>query len=168
LHLIGYLNPVLRGWANYHRYAVAKRTFAYNDSRIWFMLWQWAKRRHPNKGARWVKAKYFTTQRYRNWVFAAMVDPRKKQRLTLFLEGSIPIKWYNKIRMGANPHDPDIKRKASVVAHTNVAGTKYSQVACRSDEPRIQNQLSWLAGIHWRKSTFLSQENRRGAFRESQ
>ncbi|ARM31934.1 group II intron reverse transcriptase/maturase [Prosthecochloris sp. HL-130-GSB] len=104
--LIGYLNPVLRGWANYHRYAVAKRTFANNDSRIWFMLWQWAKRRHPNKGARWVKAKYFTTQRHRNWVFAAMVDPRKKQRLTLFLEGSTPIKRYNKIRMGANPHDP--------------------------------------------------------------
>ncbi|ACF45702.1 RNA-directed DNA polymerase [Prosthecochloris aestuarii DSM 271] len=106
VHLIGYLNPVLRGWANYHRYAVAKRTFANNDSRIWFMLWQWAKRRHPNKGARWVKAKYFTTQRYRNRVFAAMVDPQKKQRLTLFLEGSTPIKQYNKIRMGANPHDP--------------------------------------------------------------
>jgi len=39
-------------------------------------------------------------------VFAAMVDARKKQRLTLFLEGSTPIKRHVKIRMGANPHDP--------------------------------------------------------------
>jgi RNA-directed DNA polymerase len=47
VNLIGLLNPVLRGWANYHRHAVAKKTFASVDSQIWFMLWQWAKRRHP-------------------------------------------------------------------------------------------------------------------------
>jgi len=29
--LIGILNPVLRGWANYHRHAVAKNVFARND-----------------------------------------------------------------------------------------------------------------------------------------
>ena len=37
--LIGILNPVLRGWANYHRHAVAKGVFARNDHEIWSMLW---------------------------------------------------------------------------------------------------------------------------------
>ena len=35
------------------------------------MLWQWALRRHPNKGKRWVKKKYFKSQGTRNWVFSA-------------------------------------------------------------------------------------------------
>ncbi|WP_328591698.1 group II intron maturase-specific domain-containing protein, partial [Prosthecochloris vibrioformis] len=43
VYLIGLLNPVLQGWANYHRHAVAKKTLARNDSQIWFLLWQWAK-----------------------------------------------------------------------------------------------------------------------------
>ena len=34
VNLIGLLNPVLRGWANYHRHAVAKKTFARNDSQV--------------------------------------------------------------------------------------------------------------------------------------
>jgi len=51
VNLFGLLKPVLRGWANYHRHSVAKITFARNDSQVWFLLWQWGKRRHPNKGA---------------------------------------------------------------------------------------------------------------------
>ena len=106
VNLIGLLNPVLRGWANYHRHAVAKKTFARNDSQVWFLLWRWAKRRHPNKGARWVKARYFTTRKSRDWMFAATVDSNKRKMLTLFLEGDTPIRRHVKIRMGANPHDP--------------------------------------------------------------
>lgn len=65
-HLIRLLNPVLRGWANYHRHVVAKETFARVDDDVWSMLWRWAVRRHPNKGARWVKEKYFKTRGARN------------------------------------------------------------------------------------------------------
>ena len=61
VNLIYLLNPVLRGWANYHRHAVAKKAFAYNDAQIWSILWRWAKRRHPNKGAQWVKDRFFMT-----------------------------------------------------------------------------------------------------------
>ena len=44
--LIYMLNPVLRGWANYHRHIVAKETFNYVDYRVWKMLWKWCRRRH--------------------------------------------------------------------------------------------------------------------------
>ena len=50
-NVIRLLNPVLRGWANYHSHVVAKETFARVDANVWSMLWRWAARRHPSKGA---------------------------------------------------------------------------------------------------------------------
>jgi RNA-directed DNA polymerase len=50
------LNPKLRGWANYYRHSSASQRFAYADHRVWQMLWRWAKRRHPNKPSKWIKA----------------------------------------------------------------------------------------------------------------
>ena len=57
--LIAQLNPMIRGWANHHRHICSKRTFAKVDNVIFNMLWRWAKRRHPTKGLRWIKKKYF-------------------------------------------------------------------------------------------------------------
>jgi RNA-directed DNA polymerase len=49
--LILRLNPVIRGWANYHRTVNASKTFAAIDAWMWKKTWQWARRRHPNKSA---------------------------------------------------------------------------------------------------------------------
>jgi len=75
--LIRLLNPVIRGWAVYHRHSAAKTTFNRVDDFInrvddfiWHMLWRWAKRRHPAKGARWIKKRYFRTIGNRNGDFA--------------------------------------------------------------------------------------------------
>ena len=38
-NLIVQLNPVIRGWANYHRHCVAKRAFSRMDFEIWRKLW---------------------------------------------------------------------------------------------------------------------------------
>jgi len=66
--LIGLLNPVIRGWANYHRHIVAYRTFCRVRMELWRSLWQWAKRRHPQKPAQWVIQRYWNTQSGK-WVF---------------------------------------------------------------------------------------------------
>jgi RNA-directed DNA polymerase len=58
-NLIRLLNPKIRGWTNYHKVTVAKETFTEVDHEVWKVLWQWAKRRHSNKGLRWIKDKYF-------------------------------------------------------------------------------------------------------------
>src|SRR5215471_21562796 len=57
-HLIMQLNPVMRGWAQYHQHGASKRTFAKVDHHIFTMLWQWARRRHPHKPRWWIKEKY--------------------------------------------------------------------------------------------------------------
>lgn len=105
-NLIGMLNPILQGWANYHSHVVAKKTFARNDDLIWSMLWRWATRRHPNKGARWIKKRYFTSRGTRDWIFAATGDGGKQSTLILRKEADTPIKRHIKIRSAANPHDP--------------------------------------------------------------
>lgn len=107
-NLIGLLNPILRGWANYHRHVVAKKTFARVDSNVWSILWQWAVRRHPDKGARWVKDRYFKAQGLRNWVFAAAEknEDGSRRTITLLKESDTPIQRHIKIKGNANPHDP--------------------------------------------------------------
>lgn len=54
--LIALLNPVIKGWANYHRHVSAKATFRRVDHEIGQALWRWAKRRHPHRGSRWIKS----------------------------------------------------------------------------------------------------------------
>jgi len=68
--LIGQLNPVLKGWAQYHSPVVAKQTFSKLDSLIFWRLWRWAKRRHSKKSADWIRKKYFRSIGGQNWVFA--------------------------------------------------------------------------------------------------
>jgi RNA-directed DNA polymerase len=109
--LIRLLNPKIRGWADYHKGAVAKATFAKVDHEIWKALWQWARRRHPNKTAPWIKKRYFQTIGNRNWVFAASVitpDGKPKQ-VRLVLATDTKIRRHVKIRGEANPFDPKLE-----------------------------------------------------------
>ncbi|MEJ1731174.1 group II intron maturase-specific domain-containing protein, partial [Escherichia coli] len=45
-NVIRLLNPVIIGWANYHKGTVAKEIFSYVDHHIWIKTWKWASRRH--------------------------------------------------------------------------------------------------------------------------
>jgi RNA-directed DNA polymerase len=68
--LIKTLNPKIIGWSNYHRSVVSSEIFRNLDSRIWGMLWHWAKRRHPNKSKQWIADKYWHSDGNRKWVFS--------------------------------------------------------------------------------------------------
>jgi RNA-directed DNA polymerase len=106
-NLILQLNPIIRGWAMYHRHVVSKSLFSSIDAQIWRLLWKWAMRRHPKKGAGWVRQKYFHTEGHQNWVFAAETKVGGVvQRLRLFRATTIPIVRHVKIRSLANPFDP--------------------------------------------------------------
>ena len=98
--VIDKLNPVIRGWANYHRSQTATRTFAKTDHLIWQALWRWARRRHPNKGERWTKARYFRRIAGRDWRFAE----KDKALLTLT---SFRKKPHIKIDGSRNPYSPE-------------------------------------------------------------
>jgi RNA-directed DNA polymerase len=105
--LIDLLNPVIRGWANYHKGIVAKQTYAKVDSAIWQSLWRWARRRHSKKGRRWVAERYFRSIGNRHWVFACDTRNRKGERivLSLFKAADTPIVRHLKVQAEANPFD---------------------------------------------------------------
>ena len=108
--LIRALNPVIRGWANYHRFGAAKKTFAYIDWMIHYMLLRWAKRKHGKKGVKWIIKKYF--QNVRDWVFSTKIKLKKgKFRVyQLYMASVAPIKRHIKIRAKANPYDPQFDK----------------------------------------------------------
>ncbi|MDG1773508.1 MAG: group II intron maturase-specific domain-containing protein, partial [Oceanicoccus sp.] len=98
------LNPIIRGWANYHRGIVAKETFKYVDYRIWKLLWQWCRRRHCNRHKRWIKKKYFNPVGQRQWVFQGIRPGGQPSYLVYACD--TPIKRHRKIKAEANPYDP--------------------------------------------------------------
>ncbi|MHA3904664.1 group II intron maturase-specific domain-containing protein [Castellaniella sp. WN] len=105
--LIRLLNPVIRGWAVYHRHSAAKTTFNRVDNFIWHMLWRWAKRRHPAKGARWIEKRYFRTIGNRNGDFATKGSADGKTiGLRLFRTMTVAITRHIKVPAAANPFDP--------------------------------------------------------------
>ena len=106
--LIRQLNPVIRGWANYHRHVVAKGTFSRVDNFIFRRIRRWSRQRHPRKGARWVKRRYFDRVGTRDWWFSADVEVRDGRfaRLRLVHASATPIRRHVKERSAANPYDP--------------------------------------------------------------
>jgi len=104
--MIRQLNPKIRGWANYHRHIVATETFRHVDMHIFKGIWSWAKKRHPNKGADWIRRKYFSKGTHK-WSFSAIVQAKGKTRTyELVRAARIPIRWYAKIKGKAHPYDP--------------------------------------------------------------
>ena len=82
--LIRALNPVIRGWSNYHRHNASKNTFVKLDHYVWTVLWQWGKHRHRNKGHKWIACRYWHSEGNRNWVFQT-----KKNTLLQFSDATI-------------------------------------------------------------------------------
>ena len=103
-NLIWMLNPIIRGWAYYHRHAVSKKVFADIFNTIWHALRRGARRRHPNKSSRWIANRYFQSATGHRSDFTA--TDHKGRVTRIFRASSIPIQRYVKIRADANPYDP--------------------------------------------------------------
>ena len=106
--LIDWLNPKIRGWANYHRHVVSKRVFHRVDHAIFISLWQWARRRHQQKSPGWLKRKYFERQGHNNWRFfgEARDNDGNLRKVHLLLVSRTPIQRHVKVKGEANPYDP--------------------------------------------------------------
>lgn len=102
--LIKKLNPVIRGWTNYHRHKVSSDVFSSLDNYIFKLLWNWCVRRHPTKGKRWIKRKYFKSIGRSNWVFSGELSGEKARLINAI---DTRIRRHVIIRRGTNPFDAD-------------------------------------------------------------
>jgi len=97
--LIAELNPVIWGWALYHRTGVAKRVFTEVDMWIFERLTWWARRRHPHKSWDWRYRRYWRKQKGR----VSFSDGDS----TLVRHEDTPIKRHIKVRGDKSPYDGD-------------------------------------------------------------
>jgi RNA-directed DNA polymerase len=106
--LIERLTPIIRGWAFFHRHVSSSHTFARVDQAIFQALWAWARRRHPKKGNRWVRKRYFHTVGNRHWVFSGTVpgEDGTPVSVRLYVTTSCRFQRHTKVKADANPYDP--------------------------------------------------------------
>jgi len=105
--LIQTLNPVLRGWAQYHQGVVAKASFTRLDSLILWKLWRHGMHKHP----RWTKARVFRHYWEHidgRWSYRSLTTDRRGNPLTMTLYslGATRIIRHTKVRGDFNPFDP--------------------------------------------------------------
>jgi RNA-directed DNA polymerase len=135
--LIQLLNPIIKGWANYHRHACSKATFSYVDSQIFKCDMSWAKRRHKrdHKNMHWIASRYFGTYGNQHWRFFGETIGKNGQcvRYWIAQAAHTPIVRHTKIVADANPYLPDDygyfdrrrnKRKGKETSHSGIYDTQ--------------------------------------------
>lgn len=125
--LIVKLNEITRGWAEYHHCVCAKRTFQLMDHRIFEMLWKWAKRRHPKKSNKWIKARYWHVAGNRQWVF-------RTNKAILFQMSDMPIVRIKSLNRNVNPFIDPAYFKIRRIEHKELRQQIYacSAAACNN------------------------------------
>jgi len=123
--LIDWLNPKIRGWANFHRHVVSKRVFQRVDNAIFNSLWQWARRRHQRKSRVWLKKKYFERQGHNNWRFFGESCDKEgiPHKVRLLFASRTPIQRHVKVKSEANPYDPAYETYFEKREGDHMAGT---------------------------------------------
>jgi RNA-directed DNA polymerase len=96
--LIGKLNPIIRGWANYYSPMCSAKTYELIDQYIWDLLKKWVYSRHKCK---YIKAfrRYFQTGSKGKWTF------QTSQGIELFYHTNVHIKRHIKVKGNASPYD---------------------------------------------------------------
>lgn len=123
--IIEMLNQKLIGWGMYYRHVVSKTTFHKIDYEIWWKLYRWSKRRHPNKSKSWVINKYYSKYGNKTTHFTD-----KESNSKIFCLKSIPIKRFVKITSGFRVYDknPETieywKKREYTNAHNQIHSVK--------------------------------------------
>ncbi len=105
--VIGILNPIVRGWARYHRAAASSRVFHALDAWMFLREQRFARSRHPNKSASWRTQRYWgrlNTYRQDHWVFGD-----KKSGHFLLKFGWFRIQRHVLVRGRSSPDDSRLR-----------------------------------------------------------
>jgi RNA-directed DNA polymerase len=127
------LNPIIRGWANYHRVVVASRAFNSLDNWMYRRECRYVNYNHPNKPNKWKKKRYWgrlNKRRNDNWVFG---DKRTWSYLLKF--SWVKIERHIMVKGQSSPDDPSLRGywKARERAKTKELAPKSQKLAQNQD-----------------------------------
>jgi RNA-directed DNA polymerase len=105
------LNPILRGFGNFYKIGSSSKALNYLDYQIWNSIYRWAKRRHPNKGAKWVLRKYFRPFGNYTYSFYGKTKDRRGNDKLIFLKraSNIHIERHVLVKGKNSPDDPSLQ-----------------------------------------------------------
>jgi RNA-directed DNA polymerase len=106
--VVDLLNPVIRGWANYFSTVASKRTFSSIDEKLMIQLMRWAKRKHPTRSKKWIRARYLyrdTKNGKSRLRFGYIGKPKQIKGIYYFAE--TPIIRHTKITGDRSVYDND-------------------------------------------------------------
>ena len=157
INLIREVNPIIIGWANYHRHACSGKTFKSVQHWLWQTTWRWAKRRHPHKTAQWVKDKYYYHDGRRDWNFGLLEHSKHFHMMNLQDVKIIRHPW---IYANANPFDPnweeyferrlDLKVRNSLIRQRKIVALWREQYGlCPLCRQRIAGIVEWKEVPDW-------------------
>lgn len=101
------LNPIIRGWTNYHSGAVSKEIFSSINDYLFTKLRKWARRMHPKKSWEWQQNKYWgklCPGRDDKWVFGD-----KSSGHYVLKPNWTKIKRHTAVTHKHSPDDPSLK-----------------------------------------------------------
>lgn len=96
--LIFLLNQKIHAWCYFYRDIPQKYVFYSLNSLILKFLWRWACRRHNNKSKNWIKNKYFSKFKNKNWIFGNSFLNTDKKDITLFIYLPLYLQIYTQLR----------------------------------------------------------------------
>jgi RNA-directed DNA polymerase len=105
--VIDKLNPIIRGWSNYHRKQAARRTFKKLDHWMFYRQVRYTKRTHPNKPRYWREQKYWgrlNLDKNDQWAFGD-----KQSGLYLVKFSWFPIQRHILVKGTSSPDDPTLR-----------------------------------------------------------
>ena len=113
--VISKLNPIIKGWTDYHSAVCSKETFNHLDYQIYNKLRRWTKRRHPNKTHKWCSERYWHRGKDErltgnNWVFSTPSDEPNSPvagKHELRYHAWTPIIRHTKVKGDKSPFDGD-------------------------------------------------------------
>ncbi len=131
--LIGTVNPILRGWANYFRVGVAAEVFGQLDHYLFALQKQWVNWQHPTLNWTWKRKRYWG--RYRRadaWVFG-------KPDFFMLRFGWFPVQRHIMVRRFASWDDPELEKYWDQRKRRAYARSRGPRATTTSDEtPDLQ------------------------------
>jgi len=140
--LIRDLNPVIHGWTNYHKTVVAAETFSRCRRNLFQQLQEWGRRRHPNKGKRWIANKYWHVEDGNGWIFT---DEKSK----LWTHDLTYIQRHTKVKETASPYNGDILYWSQRLSKHPLLGTAKGKLLQKQE-----GKCRWC-GLHFRDGDLI-------------
>ncbi len=144
--IIAQLNPVIKGWAQYYRTVVSTKQFERCDHLLFQTLWHQMLRKHPKKGVKWVKRKYWRTMEGNTWTYATPEGPQQRE---IIKHAATSMQRHTKVKGKASPFDGNLLYWAKRLRNHPLTRTTIGKLLQKQ-----QGKCRWC-GLHFREEDLI-------------